>query len=201
MAQSIVTTQNRLPWPRLNLQSITLTNQQFYQLCQDNPELRLELTAQGELLIMPPTGTSTGWRNSKLNQRLANWAEQEGTGLTFDSSTGFTLPNGARRSPDAAWLPYSRWQALTADQQDGFAPFCPDFVAELRSLNDRLEMLQEKMEEYMANGARLGWLLDTKNRRVYIYRPNQAIEQLDNPKTITGDPILAGFVFNLQEIW
>lgn len=185
---------------RLNLQSITLTDEQFYHLCQDNPELRLELTAQKELVIMLPTGTKTGWRNSKLNQRLANWAEENGTGLTVDSSTGFTLPNGAKRSPDAAWIAYERWQALSPQQQEGFAPLCPDFVAELRSPNDLLATLQNKMVEYAQNGARLGWLIDPLERRVYIYGAGSAFETLDNPGTISGDPVLPGFVFNLSEI-
>lgn len=195
------TTQNRPLWSKLNLRSIELTDRQFYRLCQDNPELRLELTAQKELVMMSPTGTRTGWRNSKLTQRLANWADEDGTGLTFDSSTGFTLPNGAKRSPDAAWVRYERWEALSEDEQEGFAPFCPDFVAELRSTHDYLETLQEKMEEYLANGAKLGWLLDAKNRRVYVYRPAQMVECLDDPKTISGDPTLPGFVFDLAGIW
>jgi Uma2 family endonuclease len=189
------------PWVTLNMRSIAWTDEQFYRLCQDNPELRLELTAQKELVIMSPTGTKTGWQNSKLNQRLANWAEEDGSGLTFDSSTGFTLPNGAKRSPDAAWVQRQRWEVLTEADQEGFAPFCPDFVVELRSPNDRLSILQNKMEEYTANGAQLGWLLDTKNKRVYIYRSTQPVQRLENPNIISGDPILPGFVLDLHDIW
>ena len=189
------------PLTLLNLRSIRLTDQQFYRLCLDNPELRLELTADRKLIIMAPTGSMTGWRNSKLNQRLANWAEADGSGLAFDSSTGFTLPNGARRSPDAAWIPYTRWQSLTPEQQAGFAPLCPDFVVELRSRDDSLTMLRDKLAEYMANGARLGWLLDPENRTVYVYHPGQAVEQLSEPTSITGDPVLPGFVFQLSDIW
>jgi len=185
----------------LNLRSLELSDEQFCRLCQDNPDLRFELTAQRELVIMPPTGSKTGWRNSKLNQRLANWTESDGTGLSFDSSTGFTLPNGAKRSPDAAWVKCERWEALTEDQQEGFAPLCPDFVAELRSPEDRLSTLQDKMLEYMQNGAQLGWLIDPSGRRVYIYRPRQPVECLEDQETISGDPVLPGFVLNLCEIW
>lgn len=185
----------------LNVHSVGLTDEQFHRLCQDNPELRLELTAQRELVIMSPTGSKTGWRNSKLNQRLANWAEQDGRGVTFDSSTGFTLPNGAKRSPDAAWVISARWNAVTADQQEGFAPLCPDFVAELRSPDDSLVALQEKMVEYMANGAQLGWLIDPVQKRVYVYRPARPVECLSNPDAVSGESILEGFVFTLTEIW
>jgi len=185
----------------LNVRSIGLTDKQFYRLCQDNPEFRFELTAQRELVIMPPTGSKTGWRNSKLNQRLANWAELDGTGLPFDSSTGFTLPNRAKRSPDAAWVRRERWEALSEEQQEGFAPLCPDFVAELRSPEDSLTALQDKMTEYIENGAQLGWLIDPRQRRVYLYRPGQPEECLEHPATIRGDPTLSGFVFNCHEIW
>jgi Uma2 family endonuclease len=185
----------------LNVQSVHLTDKQFYQLCQDNPELRFELTAQRELVIMSPTGSKTGWRNSKINQRLANWAEQDGTGISFDSSTGFTLPNGAKRSPDAAWVRRDVWETLTDEQQEEFAPICPAFVIELRSSKDRLASLQDKMKEYIGNGAELGWLFDPKNQQVYIYRPNQQVECFENPSSINGDPVLPGFVFDPREIW
>ena len=185
----------------LNIRAIGLTDEQFYRLCQDNPDLRLELTAQRELVIMPPTGSKTGWRNSRLNQRLANWAEQDGTGLSFDSSTGFALPNGAKRSPDAAWMKRERWDALTEEQQEGFAPLCPDFVVELRPPEDPLSTLQDKMLEYMDNGAQLGWLIDPIDRCVYIYHPRQPVERLENPTTVSADPILPGFVFDVREIW
>jgi Uma2 family endonuclease len=150
---------------------------------------------------MSPTGSKTGWRNSKINQRLANWAETDGTGISFDSSTGFTLPNSAKRSPDAAWMRRKDWEALTDEQQEDFAPICPAFVIELRSSKDSLTSLQEKMKEYIENGAELGWLFDPKNKRVYIYSPNQKVECLENPSSISGDPILPGFVFDPSEIW
>lgn len=186
---------------RLNFQSIEPTDEQFYQLCRDNPDVRFELTAQRELVIMAPTGSKTGWRNSRLNQRLANWAEQDGTGLCFDSSTGFTLPNGAKRSPDASWLKRERWDALTPGQQEGFAPLCPDFVVELRSPEDRLPALQDKMSEYIQNGAQLGWLIDPTDKCVYFYRPGGGAECVQDPAAINGDPVLPGFVFRLSEIW
>ncbi len=185
----------------LNIRQLGLTDEQFSRLCQDNPDLRFELTAGGELLIMAPTGSKMGWRHSKLNQRLANWAEQDGTGVSFDSSTGFTLPNGAKRSPDAAWLGRERWDALSEAQQEGFAPLCPDFVVELRSPTDRLADLHDKMREYIENGARLGWLIDPIDKRVYVYRPGQPVESLDNPTTLSGDPVLPGFVLRVQELW
>ena len=185
----------------LNVESTGLTDEQFCCLCGDNPELRFELTAQKELIIMPPTVSATGWRDSKLNQRLANWAESDGSGLTFGSSTGFTLPNGAKRSPDAAWLSRERWEALSQEEQNSFAPICPDFVIELRSPSDSLMTLQSKMLEYIENGALLGWLIDPANKRVYVYRPGQPVERLENPATASGDPVLPGFVLSLSEIW
>jgi Uma2 family endonuclease len=185
----------------LSVQSVGLTDEQFYRLCGDNPGLHLELTAQKALVIMSPSGSKTGWRNSRLNQRLANWAEQDGTGLAFDSSAGFTLPNGAKRGPDAAWLRRERWEALSEEEQESFAPLCPDFVVELRSPHDSLPMLQEKMVEYLDNGAQLGWLIDPRARRVYVYRPGQPVEMLEHPSTLSGAPCLPGFVFNVGEIW
>jgi Uma2 family endonuclease len=170
-------------------------------LCQENPDLRFELTAQQELIIMPPTGSETGWRDSRLNLRLAIWAETQGTGLTFGSSTGFTLSDGAIRSPDASWIRQERWNGLTKEQQVGFAPICPDFVVELRSPTDRLSELQDKMQEYLANGARLGWLIDSIDKRVEIYRSSQPGETLDSPVTVSGDPVLPGFVLPVHELW
>jgi Uma2 family endonuclease len=202
MAQTHSTIEENSPsWLMLNVESVHLTDGQFYRLCQDNPDLRFELTAQRELVIMSPTGSKTGWRNSKINQRLANWAEEDGTGISFDSSTGFTLPNGAKRSPDAAWIRREVWEALTDEQQEEFAPICPAFVIELRSPKDSLAGLQDKMKEFIGSGAELGWLFDPKNKRAYIYRPNQPVECLENPSTLSGDPVLGGFVFDPSEIW
>ncbi len=186
---------------KINVQAVQLTDEQFARLCQENPELRLELTAQQELVIMPPTGSKTGWRNSRITQRLANWAETDGTGLVFDSSTGFRLPNGAKRSPDGSWLRRERWEALTEVQQNGFAPLCPDFVVELRSQQDRLATLQEKMQEYLATGAQLGWLIDPLEKRVHIYRPKQSVETRDDPASLNGEAVLPGFVLDVRELW
>ena len=191
----------------LNVGSVGLTDQQFYRLCRDNRALRIELTTQGEIIIMPPTGSTTGWRNSKINFRLTDWSEKDGAdklhprGLTFDSSTGFTLPNGARRSPDAAWIRRDRWDVLGESEREGFAPLCPDFVLELRSSDDSLSILQEKMVEYIENGARLGWLIDPKNKHVYVYLPGQPAKRLEDPELMSEDSVLSGFVLNMQEIW
>lgn len=186
---------------KLKVNAFRLTDERFALLCRENPELRLELTAQRELLIMPPTGSKTGLRNSRLTLRLATWAEADGTGLVFDSSTGFTLPNGAKRSPDASWLRRDRWEALTDTQQNGFAPVCPDFVAELRSPQDRLSVLQEKLREYMENGARLGWLIDSLERRVHVFRGAHAVEVLEDPASLDGEAVLPGFVLHVRELW
>lgn len=185
----------------LDLHSVRLTDDQFYQLCQDNDDLRLELTAEGELIIMPPTGGSTGSRNATITARVTVWAEKDGTGLSFDSSTMFILPNGAKRSPDASWVSRERWDALSEEERDKFVPLCPDFVAELRSPSDSLSFLQDKMDEYISNGAGLGFLFDPKAKRVYVYRPSKPVESLDDPRTVSGDPVLPSFVLDLKDIW
>jgi len=186
----------------VNLPAIkSMSVEQFYEFCLANRDLRIERTATGEVIIMPPAFSDTGNRNLKISQQVANWADQDGTGETFDSSAGFTLPNGATRSPDASWIKLERWNALTEEQKASFAPICPDFVIELRSSSDTLKGLQDKMQEYIANGVSLGLLIDRNNRKVYIYRPNQEPEILDNPETVTGDPELAGFVLQMAKIW
>ncbi|GAB1541640.1 Uma2 family endonuclease [Scytonema sp. NUACC21] len=186
----------------VNIPSIKLmTTEQFYEFCQANCDLRIERTVSGEVIIMPPAFSDTGNRNFKIAVQLGNWAEQDGTGEPFDSSAGFTLPNGATRSPDASWIKLERWNALTEEQKASFAPICPDFVIEFRSSSDTLSGLQDKMQEYIANGAFIGWLIDRKNRKVYIYRPNQEPEILDNPETVSGDPELPGFVLRMAKIW
>ena len=149
---------------------------------------------------MPPTGSETSKRNIDLSYQLRAWSRQNNLGVAFDSSGGFTLPNGADRSPDASWVKKERWDALTAEQKDSFAPLCPDFVVELRSKTDSLKKLQDKMQEYIDNGARLGWLIDRQNRRVEIYRPGQDVEILQNPTTLSGEDVLPGFVLDLSEI-
>lgn len=185
----------------LNLSAVPLNDTQFVHVVADNPELRLELTAQGELLVMSPTGGKTGRRNSRIIQRLLNWSDDRGGGIVFDSSTGFTLPNGAKRSPDAAWVTASRWRALSESEQESFPPLCPDFVLELRSATDNLATLEAKLAEYRDNGARLGWLLDPQTRQVWIYRPDQATEVLRDPEILEGEDVLAGFQLELREVW
>ena len=187
---------------RLNLRPVMeLTDERLYLLCQANRELRFERTAQGELLLMAPTAGETGRRNAKLTQHLANWADMDGSGLVFDSSTGFVLPNGAMRSPDAAWLRRSRWESLRPDQKQTFIPLCPDFVIELRSRTDSLQALQDKLQEYIQNGALLGWLIDPQYRRVYVYRPGVPVKCLEKVNAISGDPELPGFVLDLSQVW
>jgi Uma2 family endonuclease len=178
-----------------------MSGAEFYEFCQANRDLRIERTASGELIIMSPAFADTGNRNLKIAQQVANWADQDGTGEAFDSSAGFTLPNGATRSPDASWIKLERWSALTKAEQSSFAPICPDFVIELRSSSDRLSLLKEKMQEYIANGASLGLLIDRKNRNVHVYRPNQEPEILENPELVSGEPELPGFVLRMLKIW
>ena len=185
----------------LNVDSVELSDEQFYRLCRDNRDMRIELTTDGKLIIMPPTGSMTGWRNARITYRITAWAEKDGTGITFDSSTGFRLPNGAKRSPDASWVRREKWDALTEEEKERLAPLCPDFVLELRSSDDNLSALQDKMEEYMVNGAQLGWLIDPKAKRIYVYRPNHPAQCLENPNSIAGDPVLPGFILNIKDIW
>ncbi|MGK7941240.1 MAG: Uma2 family endonuclease [Crocosphaera sp.] len=181
--------------------AIAMTDEQFFALCQLNRDYRLERNAKGELIIMPPTGSQTGNRNFKLIQQFANWTDKDGTGIGFDSSTGFKLPNGADRSADAAWMTLEKWNSLTEEQKIRFAPVCPYFVVEIRSSSDQLQSLQDKLQEYMDNGVKLGWLIDRKNQRVYIYRPQTEVECLENPMTVSGDPILPGFQLHTDTIW
>ncbi len=170
------------------------------QFIQGHPDLRVELTREGELVIMPATFPKSGRRNAKLTARLENWSEAAQLGETFDSSTLFTLPNGAIRSPDACWIEKSRWDAVGEEDQDDLMVICPDFVAELRSKTDRLSAVQKKMREYMDNGARLGWLIDPKSKRVEVYRPGQEVEILNAPASLSGEDVLPGFVLDLSGI-
>jgi Uma2 family endonuclease len=180
---------------------VDMSDRQFFDLCQLNRDLRLERTRQGDLVIMPPTGGETGRTNFNLTVFFGRWVHTNGSGVGFDSSTGFTLPKGAKRSPDLAWVKRERWEALTAEQRRGFPPLCPDFVLELRSPSDALEYVQSKMQEYLENGAQLGWLIDPLERKVYIYRPQAPVECLDNPQAISGEPVLPGFVLELGRVW
>ncbi len=186
----------------LNLNPIIkLTDEQFFQLCQENENIRLERTAKGELIIMPPTGGETGNRNAGLTAQLWVWNEQSKLGQVFDSSTGFKLPNGANRSPDAAWVRLERWNALTDEEQKKFPPLCPDFVVELLSPSDSLKNTQEKLQEYLENGASLGLLINRKTRQVEIHRPGAEVEVLDDPTQVSGESVLPGFVLNLATLW
>ncbi len=178
-----------------------LDDEAFYEFCRANSELRIERTAEGDIIVMPPTGGKAGIRNFKLIVQFGNWAETDGTGLGFDSSTIFNLPNGAQRSPDLAWVRKDRWQALSKEQQEKFPPLCPDFVVELRSRTDSLKTLQAKMQEYIENGAQLGWLIDPFERRVHVYRAVALVEILDNPQSVSGLPLLNGFKLDVQSLW
>ena len=186
----------------LNLNPIIkLTQQQFYTLCATNPNTKLELNVNGELIVMSPTGGETSAWNSELNADLVIWNRQTGLGKTFDSSGGFSLPNGAQRSPDVAWIPLEKWNALTLEEKRGFLPLCPDFVIELLSPSDSWKQGTEKMAEYMSNGCRLGWLIEPRNKRVAIYREKEAVEILEAPNLISGEDVLKGFNLNLAKIW
>jgi Uma2 family endonuclease len=182
--------------------TLELTDEQFFQLCIDNRDLRFERTASGGLIIMPPTGSETGNFNIDLSYQLQSWSRQnKHLGIAFDSSTGFKLPDGTNISPDGAWIRRDRWDALTAEEKKKFAPICPDFVVELRSTTDSLETLRAKMKVYVKNGARLGWLLDRKNRKVEISRQGREVEILDEPATLSGEDVLPGFVLDLTDIF
>ena len=182
--------------------SMQMTDEEFFAFCQENRDLRIERNQFGEISIMPPAGSETGNREFNIAVQLGIWSEKDGTGIGFSSSTGFTLSTGAKRSPDAAWIKLERWNQLTPKQQKKFAPICPDFVIELRSASDNLQPLKEKMQEYMQEpGIQLGLLIDRKNRRVYIYRPGQIEECLENPDTVSCNPVLSGFVLNMSKIW
>ena len=180
-----------------------MTDEQFEQFCALNDILRIERTAKGEIILMPPTHADTGNRNADITIDLGVWAREDGTGRYYDSSTGFKLPNGALRSPDASWISNSRLEDLTPDQRRGYLDICPDFVIELRSSSDSLSMLQDKMQEYIDNGAMLGWLIDplANPKCVYIYRPQAEVEVMEDPDAVSGEPELSGFTLKLERIW
>jgi Uma2 family endonuclease len=190
-----------IPAELIELTHQTVTPEQFAQLCIEYDELRLELTSTGELIVMPPTFSDTGARNADLTYQLMAWTKRDGTGICFGPVAGFTLPNGAIRSPDASWAKRYRWELLTNEEKNSFSPFCPDFVVELRSDSDRLPPLRAKMVEYIQNGASLGWLIDPFKRRVYVYQRDEEPVMLDNPKVVSADPVLPGFTLNVTELW
>ncbi len=178
-----------------------VTQEQFEQIAIANRDLRLERTAKGELIVMPPAGSETGRKNADISGQLYVWNKKTKLGFVFDSSAGFILPNGAERSPDASWIEKSRWEALTKDQREKFAPICPDFVIELKSPSDRLKTIEAKMEEYIENGAKMGWLIEPENKQVQIYCPDRAVEICSNLSSVSGRNLLPEFELDLTEIW
>ena len=185
----------------VKLDSLQLSDDQFYELCQNNRDLCFERNYQGDLIIMSPTGGETGERNSEINYQLRFWNKRYQLGKVFDSSTGFKLPNGANRSPDSAWIPLEKWNDLTLEERQGFVPLCPDFILELCSKSDSLKSLQDKMQEYLENCSQLGWLINRQDKKVEIYRQGQAVEILENPTTLSGENILPNFILDLIPIW
>ena len=178
-----------------------MTDEEFFEFCRVNRDLRIERTVKGEVIVMPPTGVETGDRNAEITMQLRLWAKKNGEGRTFDSSTAFSLPNGATRAPDAAWVRHERLDGLTSQEKRRFAPLCPEFVIELRSPSDTLADVEEKMREYMDNGATLGWLVDPDTRCVHVYRAGAPVERRENPTSVSAEPVLRGFVLDLREIW
>jgi Uma2 family endonuclease len=186
----------------LNLNAIAnLNRSQFRQIVNDNPDMKLERDKQGNLIIMAPTGGETGSWNSDLNLEVGLWNRTSKAGKTFDSSTGFELPSGGDRSPDVAWIAIDKWEALTAEQRQGFLPLSPDFVIELMSRSDSWVKTQAKMVEYMESGCRLGWLLDPKGKRAAVYRSGKPIEFLNAPDSLSGEDVLPGFVLDVRFLW
>ena len=185
----------------LNVRSLEMTEHQFLKLCSENGDLRLELTSEKELIVMPPVFSESGLQEHDLAMQVGIWAKQDGAGRVFSPSAGFTLPNGAVRAPDVSWVLVARWEALSEEDRDGFAKICPDFVIELRSRSDTLGDVEDQLQEYMENGARLGWLIDPQNQRVHVYRTDHSVEILVAPESVSGDPVLPGFVLGLSTIW
>jgi len=178
-----------------------LTDEQFESLCRNHPDLNLEMSAKGELIIVPPTLPYTGEKNSDLITDVNIWARKDKTGVVFDSSSLFTFPNGAKRSPDVSWVLREKWDNLSDAEKKKFSRLVPDFVIELRSSSDSLKTLKKKMTEYIENGVRLGWLIDPMEQKVHVYRANGEIEVLDNPEKVSGEEVLRGFELNVREIW
>jgi Uma2 family endonuclease len=183
------------------LPAVPMTQDQFFEFCQQNRKIRMERTAQGELIIMPPSGGESGAQNLSVGAQLFFWAKGRGTGKAFDSSTGFILPSGANRSPDASWVSTPQLAQISQEQMKKFLPVCPDFLVEVLSPSDSVGLTLEKMEEYIANGAKLGWFINPRNRQVRVYRPGQEVQVLEFPATLAGDPELPGFVLDLESVW
>jgi Uma2 family endonuclease len=183
-----------VPWDPMD-------NEWLYELCRANPELRIERTSEGEVEVMMPTGGETGNRNFEMTTELALWTRRDGTGVGFDSSTGFVLPNGAMRSPDASWASRDRLSNLSPEQKRKLLPLCPDFVIKLRSPSDSMPKIEAKMREYIENGAKLGWLLDPEERKVHVYKADGSVEALEDPESVSADPVLPGFALELKSVW
>lgn len=177
------------------------SDEEFARFCEENPDLRIEMTKEGEMIIMMPLFPSGGNKEFELSTQFGVWVKADNTGLGFSPSTVFTLPNGAKRSPDVSWIRRERWDALSEEQKNSFTRICPEFVIELRSKTDRLKPLQAKLAEYIENGAQLGWLIDPIEKKVHVYRPAAPVETLDNPAEISGEPLLKGFVLKLADIF
>jgi Uma2 family endonuclease len=179
---------------------LRVSDEDFWRLCQENPDLRLERNAQGELIVMPPVAPDSGRRNAGITAQLWNWNQQTNLGVVFDSSAGFTLPNTAIRGPDASWMTTERWTRIPSEERLKFSHVCPDFVAELRSTSNTMKDLRDKMREYLAQGARLGWLIDPEGGTVEIYCPGRPVEIIQRPATLSGEDVLPGFVLDLKGI-
>lgn len=175
-----------------------ITDNEFFELCRNNADLRMEMTKEGDLIIMPPTGGETSGYNFDLVLDFGSWVRRDGTGKGFESNAMFVLPNGAKRMPDMSWIKLERWNQLTDTQKKSFPPICPDFVVELRSPSDSIQDLKDKMAEYIENGAQLGWLIDPIQKKVFVFRPDTEPEEFNNPASISGDPLLKGFTLDLK---
>ena len=185
-----------------DVRPLKMTDKSFYEFCQHNKDFRFEMDKRGHLIIMPPTFLETSRINNEINFYLTGWAKKDKTGIAFESDGMFTLPNGAKRAPDAFWITKERYFALSQEERENrFARIVPDFVIELRSKSDSLKKLQAKMREYIENGARLGWLIDPTEKRVHVYRGDKTTEVFDNPNTVSGEDVLRGFKLDLTEIW
>jgi Uma2 family endonuclease len=178
-----------------------MTDEELMRFCAENELLRIERDANGEIIVMSPAGGGSSYKNNNISSQLFRWAEDTGSGITFDSNAGFKLRDGSMRSPDAAWLPWARWNALTVEQQETFVPVCPEFVIELRSPSDRLAPLQAKMLAWIANGAELAWLIDPSRKMVEIYRPGQKMEEQEGQSAVYGEGAVGGFVLELGKVW
>jgi Uma2 family endonuclease len=178
-----------------------MSEDEFFDLCQRADPLRLERTSDGKIIVMPPAGSYSSNRSNEISSQLRNWTRRTNRGVEFDSSGGFTLPNGATRAPDAAWVSSDQLTTLSKEKKEKFLPLAPDFAVEVRSQNDRREDLEEKMNEYVENGTRLGWLVDPYDETVTVYRDDGPVEEHEKPDTLSGDPVLPGFTCDLDRVW